>query len=261
MDISPKYRIDLISKLEIALMNKYDLEYCEYYIRAYQEEIDSFGNVDFDIAYSKEKGHGFDIDIRETLKNIGLASPEKLVKIAIDMGIETPDFIPSIPMFKNKLKADYKNAATSFEKAFKHVQKDPGEAIGHANSVLESIMKEILKKTPDYEKDASRGTRKPLLKDTLNTFSMNGTENTIPQSIRDIANALENITRGIETTRSDLTLIHGQDSDKPLIKDPTYAYFIVNACATVGLFLINMYEDKQSKNTNQAEITDDDLPF
>ncbi|MHB9630920.1 hypothetical protein, partial [Staphylococcus aureus] len=80
----------------------------------------------------------------KTLTFIAKEDSELLVKIAIDLGIETPDFIPSIPTFRNKLKDDYKNASTSFEKAFQNIEKDPAESVGNANSVLESIIKEIL---------------------------------------------------------------------------------------------------------------------
>ena len=61
------------------------------------------------------------------------------------MGIETPDYVPSIPTFRNKIKENYKNASETFEKAFREVENDPSLAIGLANSVLESIIKDILR--------------------------------------------------------------------------------------------------------------------
>ena len=70
---------------------------------------------------------------------------ELLLKVAIDMGVETPDYIPSIPTFRNKIKENYKNASETFEKAFREDEKDPSLAIGLANSVLESIIKDILR--------------------------------------------------------------------------------------------------------------------
>lgn len=65
--------------------------------------------------------------------------------MAIDLGVETPDFIPSIPTFKNELKSSYETAAQTFDKAFCNVEKDPNLAVGLANSALESIIKEISK--------------------------------------------------------------------------------------------------------------------
>lgn len=48
---------------------------------------------------------------------------ETLLKIAIDLGLDTPDFIPSIPMFKNELKSSFETAAQTFEKAYCNVEK------------------------------------------------------------------------------------------------------------------------------------------
>ena len=63
--------------------------------------------------------------------------------MAIDLGVETPDFIPSIPVFKNELKSDFETASQTFEKAYKNVEEDPSLAIGLANSALESIIKPV----------------------------------------------------------------------------------------------------------------------
>ena len=68
-----------------------------------------------------------------------------LLKVAIDIDVDTPEFIPSIPTFKNKLKSDYKTAYATFMKSFKQVENDPSLAVGLANSALESIIKEIIK--------------------------------------------------------------------------------------------------------------------
>ena len=32
----------------------------------------------------------------------------ELLKVAIDMGVETPEYIPSIPTFRNEIKENYK---------------------------------------------------------------------------------------------------------------------------------------------------------
>src|SRR5690606_21829868 len=82
------------------------------------------------------------IDLLRTLHSM---SGSEILKIAIDMGVDTPDFIPSVPTFKNELKADYKTAYETFIKAFKQIESDPSLAVGLANSALESIVKEILK--------------------------------------------------------------------------------------------------------------------
>lgn len=67
-----------------------------------------------------------------------------MLKIAIDVGVETPDLIPSIPVFRNEIKAEFESASAAFEKAFKQIEEHPDIAIGLANSVLESIIKAVL---------------------------------------------------------------------------------------------------------------------
>ena len=103
-------------------------------------EVDEWNNYweNFHII-QKESG---DIDLLRTLHSM---NGSDLLKMAIDMGVDTPDFIPSIPTFKNELKSDFKTAYDTFTKAFKQIESDPSLAIGLANSALESIVKEILK--------------------------------------------------------------------------------------------------------------------
>src|SRR5690606_34478340 len=89
--------------------------------------------------YQKDSG---EIDLLRTLHSM---SGGDLLKVAIEMGVDTPDFIPMIPTFKNELKSDFKTAYDTFTKAFKQIESDPSLAVGLANSALESIIKEILK--------------------------------------------------------------------------------------------------------------------
>ena len=99
------------------------------------------------------------IDLKKTLHQI---DGETLLKIAIDLGLDTPDFIPSIPMFKNELKSSFETAAQTFEKAYCNVEKDPSLAIGLANSALESIIKAILKDKRKCPYNITTGIHCPL---------------------------------------------------------------------------------------------------
>lgn len=145
-EISPVYRMELLKKVEKEIRNRYkNYKDVEQYMELNQMVYDGFGHVDFDISYFSEGKNKEKINLVETLRVIAKDIPDKLLKMAIDLGIETPDYIPSIPTFRNELKADYKNASTSFEKAFQNIEEDPAESVGYANSVLESIIKEILK--------------------------------------------------------------------------------------------------------------------
>lgn len=47
------------------------------------------------------------IDLNSTIHSM---PGDILLKVAIDLGVDTPDFNPSIPTFKNVIKSDYKTA-------------------------------------------------------------------------------------------------------------------------------------------------------
>ena len=74
----------------------------EAYIEKWREVYDDFGNANFYIQYKDEERKK--IDSKKTLHQV---DGETLLKMAIDLGIETPDFIPSVPTFKNELKSSY----------------------------------------------------------------------------------------------------------------------------------------------------------
>lgn len=254
MEISPAYKMQLIGLVESEIWSKFkSYKKVEQYVSFFQERYNAFGDTDFQIEYLNDN-----IRLTQTLGNIALDTPEKLLKIAIDLGIETLDFIPSIPTFKNKLKADYNNAAVSFEKAFQNIEEDPAESVSNTNSVLESIMKEILSDDSFSGVRTSNFTMNKLVKEIMNVFELNITSHEMPRELKSIGSALTTIAKSIEDLRSDKTLSHGQASSKYLKDDPMYEYFVVNACATVGLFLINFYEERFPKPTIN---TLDNLPF
>lgn len=205
----------------------------------------------------------FSVVIRDD-KNIDLNATihsmpgDLLLKVAIDLGVDTPDFIPSIPTFKNEIKSEYKTAYDTFTKAYKQIESDPSTAIGLANSALESIIKEILK---DYRiKSKVKGTETlyQLSSVILKEFNFISIEH--PKEIKTIGNSLLTANQAIEKLRSEKTNFHGKTNDDFLIEDTIYAYFIVNSVTTVGLFLNKFYNTKYPK----AEVIteeDDELPF
>lgn len=261
MEISPSYRMELLEKIEKTVWEKYSsYKRVEQYIKLNQTFYDRW-NTDFEIYYFMEGNNQGKINLSETLANVAIEIPDKLLKIAIDLGIETPDFIPSIPTFRNKIKADYKNAAKSFEKAFQNVEEDPQEAVGSANSILESIIKEILSDNRFADIDSSKSTNGKLVRQILKRFQLNLDSPELPDDMKVIGSSLTTVAKAIEDLRSDKTLHHGQESEKYLIDQPLYAYFVVNACATVGLFLIDFYENKFPKSDSSFGITEEDLPF
>lgn len=179
------------------------------------------------------------------------------------MGLETPDFIPSVPTFKNELKSSYETAAQTFDKAFCNVEKDPNLAIGLANSALESILKEMLKDERSQIQYDSRDTLSKLIKNICKAFRLNNGDS-LPQEVQTIAKSLIACSNAIEDLRSTKTEMHGKTQDDFIIKDPMCAYFVVNAVSTVGLFLLNYYMGKYPRQVNNARYEfdpDDDLPF
>jgi hypothetical protein len=162
-DISPKYIMELIPKVENVLWGMSDkakYQNVRRYIEKFHEEGDSWNNSDenFHIYYSDEDSKN--IDLAETLHRM---PSSLLIKIAIDLGIDTPGFLPVVPQFKNILKDQNQNAYQNFERATKNVYENPDQAVSLASSTLEGIIKTIL--TDVTFKDSAKAIKnKPLTK-------------------------------------------------------------------------------------------------
>lgn len=258
--ISPKYQMQLVNSVEKAIWDEYkSYKQVRLYIsKWYRNNYDpnGFNNYFWENFAIIEKPNG-EIDLTSTLHNI---SGTDLLKIAIDLGVDTPDFIPSIPTFKNELKSDYKTAYGTFTKAFKQIETDPSVAIGLANSALESIIKEILKDERISCKITGGETLYRLTLIILKEFNITNAEH--PKEIKTIGSSLLAINQSIEKLRSEKTDFHGKTDDDYLITDTIYTYFVVNAVATVGLFLNSYYKTKFPKpKIIIIEDEDEGLPF
>src|SRR5690606_23400079 len=131
--ISPKYQMKLVKSVHDAIWEEYkSYKEVSLYIDKWYEGDQWNNNWENFHIFQKESG---EIDLLRTLHSM---AGSDLLKVAIDMGVDTPDFIPSIPTFKNELKSDFKTAYDTFTKAFKQIETDPSLAIGLANSALES---------------------------------------------------------------------------------------------------------------------------
>jgi len=254
--ISPKYQMKLVSQVENMLFEEYSTpEKIEYYFQKwYEVKWDEMGDLNYENFHIYIDYSGT-IDITKILHNM----PERiLLKIAIDLGIDTPDFIPSIPTFKNEIKSDYKTASATFEKAIKQIETDPSLAIGLANSALESIIKEILKDKRVHSKIKGKETLYDLTSEILKVFQMYPNAD-MPTEIRNIGSSLLSINQYIEKLRSEKTNVHGKTSEEYVIQDSMYAHFILNSVTTIGLFLISYYKKKFPKIETSND--DSDLPF
>lgn len=222
----------------------------EYYFLKWQTfDSDSY-SYNFEIF---RKSDGF-IDSEKTLHCL---DQETLMKIAGDLGIETPYLLPSIPVIKNKFKDVEKTAFDAFSKSLKQIEENPDLAITLANSTLESIVKSLLVKIG----------KKFNKKDTLYTLSSTLLEefkifpkSDLPVEIKTIGSRLLSILENIEKIRSEKTASHGKLSEDYLVNENLYAYFIVNSVSTIGLFLINFYEKKYHIEI-ENEIVIEEMPF
>jgi len=262
--ISPKYQMKLVEDIENALWNMFTTSKyynVEKYLEKWQFFEDRYTDTGFHVGWTpqfeiKRQREGSSIDLKSTLHSI---DGETLLKIAIELGVDTPDFIPSIPIFKNVLKADYQTAYDTFVKAYKQIDEDPSLAIGLANSALESILKESLKDDRLASKITGGETLYKLTSIILKEFNL--TNENHPKEIKTIGNSLLAINQAIEKLRSEKTNFHGKTTDDYLINDSIYTFFVVNTVSTVGLFINSYYKTKYPKPKQAPVIQDDGLPF
>jgi hypothetical protein len=256
--ISPKYQMQLVDDIDKAIWSQYSsYKKVKLYIEKWHIIDEDWNNhwENFKIA-CKENG---EIDLLSTLHNI---DGETLLKIAIDSGVETPDFLPSLPIFRNEIKSSYETASATFERAFKQIEEHPDIAIGLVNSALESIIMEILKDERLITKFKDGETLYGLVQNLLKEFQLFPNSD-LPIEIRTMGSALLSASQSIEKLRSEKTNFHGKTNDDYFVKDSLYSYFVFNSVVTVGLFLNSFYRKKypklEVKNTNEPDK--DDLPF
>jgi len=256
-NISPKYLMKLVTDIDIAIWKEYNsYENVALYIDKWHVIEQGDWNNYYENFAIKKKSNG-QIDLKQTLHDI---QDELLLKIAIDVGVDTPDFIPSVPMFKNEIKSNYISANATFEKALKQIEVHPDIAIGLANSALESIIKEILKDERMSSKIKGNETMYVLSTVILKEFRLLSDTN-LPKEIKTIGNSLLTINQSIEKIRSEKTDFHGKTQEDYVIEDPLYTYFIVNSVTTIGLFLNSYYKLKFPKPIVEDNKVIDDLPF
>lgn len=272
--LSHSYVMDLIDTISETLFKKYQTyKKVEQYLKRWQKivryEQDGYYNerypiFNFELIYKDETGEK--IDAINTLNQL---DDELIIQMAIDLKIEVIGVIYSIAKIEGLDKTDYRQAKIIFDDAVKRVYDKPDEAIGLANSALESIIKHILeqgKLNVKYKKNDTLYNLTQTILKGLGYFPSKDTENNIKQ----IGSSFLNTAQAIESLRSEKTKFHGKDSSQNIIEDPLYACFIVNSVATLGNFLISFYEKKytdklDTKVIENSElndlIPDDEIPF
>ena len=258
MEISPKYQMKLIKDVETAIWEEFrTYKDVLFYIRKWHESEYSWNSEsweNFAIEFKDEERQN--IDLSSTLHNM---NGETLLKVAIDLGVDTPDFIPSIPTFRNEIKSDYETASATFEKAFRCIESDPDTAIGLVNSALESIIKEILKDERIAVKRSSKDTLYSLAQSICKAFY--NSDGDMPIEVKTMTSSLLSLSQSVEKMRSEKTCFHGKTKDDYILDNPLYVYFVVNAVCTVALFLMSFYKAKYKPLSPIEEAEDLDLPF
>jgi hypothetical protein len=255
--ISPKYKMTLIDNINTKIWELYEsYKKVEFYIEKWISYVSVDWSFEEEATFIIKRDSKNNIDLLATLNKI---DSETLLKIAIDLEIETPDFIPAIPTFKNEIKSEYINASHTFQKAFKEIEEHPDLAIGLANSTLESIIKEILKdnifdkKLSEFNSKTLYDLTNQILKE-LSLFP----QSDMPNEIKAIGSSMLSMNKNIEQLRSNKSRFHGKLEEDILINESIYAYFIVNSVTTIGLFLISFYKTKfKTEETDEIE----EIPF
>lgn len=261
MLILPSYKMALLERLKDAIWARYtSYEKVKAYFEIWQDahvkgnECGYFDLEFTDVLCAKT-------DVLRTLKNM---DNETLLKVAIDLGVDTPGFLPSIPIFRNEIKSEYSTASEILERAYSKIGTEPDVSISLANSALESVIKEILKATNSEEKWTSKDTLTSLVKFICAEFRLKANGD-LPMQIRTISSSLISACKAIEELRSDMTSAHGKTDEDYLINNPMYALFIFNSVCTVAMFLKAFYEAKYKENNQGVEelpLTEEcDLPF
>lgn len=261
-DISPLYMTQLADKVENKLWGFFEgskyKKVRRYIERWHSEEAYSWEN--FEIYFIDDDHEK--IDLGETLAKM---PNEILIKIAIDMGVETPGLIPEIPRFKNVLKESNENALQMFIQATKLIYEKPDEAVVLSESTLEGVVKTICNDSR-LQIDSNlvkAGPQKKLIKELIKALDLSAGVN-MPPELSSLAEHLREASDSIREIRNSKTAAHGKIQDEYVIDDPLWAEFIVNSCATLGLFLYFFYKRKFPEDSNSESddgFNTDNIPF
>lgn len=257
-DISPLYMQRLKGRVENALWNLFagsKYRQVEEYVRRWH---DDGGSIWENFCIFEKDGR---IDLSRTLAGM---PNDILIKMAADIGVETPGLLPSIPVMKNILNQNNTNVYMNFERAVKDVYEHPDRSVALAASTLEGVFKTILQNSdPDIQ------AKNPSLSElTVKAVKqlIGECDASAPREIRTLASQLRGLGSTIDDLRSDKSTAHGKAAGDYVIDDELWAEAVVNATATLGLLLWRLHErscaEAKVTSTDQSIPTyDDDIPF
>lgn len=256
--ISPLYMQKLKNRVEGALWNLFDeskYRQVEEYIRRWHEDD---GNFWENFCVYRKDDH---IDLSHTLAEM---PNDILVRLAADIGVETPGMLPCIPVMKNILSQNNTNAYMNFERAVSNVYDHPDQSVALAASSLEGVIKTICQgidfESPIKNLSLSELTNKAV-KELIGVCDAD-----TPQEIKTLATQIRGLGNTIDNLRSDKSTAHGKAAGEYVINDELWAETVVNATATLGILLWRLYERFCNSKGIKADVQplsvyDDEIPF
>src|SRR5690606_28941250 len=120
--ISPKYQMQLINSVQDKIWEEFkSYKNVLFYIKKWHQSSEGYNWNDHWENFSIHLDVNGNIDLLSCSHSM---NGGELLKIAIDLGVDTPDFIPTIPLFKNEIKEQYVNVYDTFLKSVKNIETD-----------------------------------------------------------------------------------------------------------------------------------------
>lgn len=179
--------------------------------------------------------------VEQLLSNV---SDNIILQIARELEIETPKTVTITSNTLNDYlnREGFQSATHDFERALEYLQSDVEQALGSASSTLESICKSILDAFSEgYPKDESM---QPLLKAVFDKMDLSPEGHADPD-IKRVLGGLLNSAIGIGVLRTKYSGAHGKGHEqKKKSLAERHARLAVNATTTIGLFLVETYNER-----------------
>ena len=245
MKVSPKYMVTLLKTIGDELWkiapegSKYQM--VESYMKRWQEDIYN--------VYDEPIGKNFEIirrpdndciDLMRTLSSIN--DDMLLIKIATDLGIETPGLLPITPeKFKNTLSNINTSAENDFKRAIELLYEKPAESIAIATSALDGLTITIINsgKLQTNKKPAGKKLTERM-SFILKTYKQNHSD-IFTEELKATTGNLNGLTSSIDNVRGRGTPVHGRENGKKLADDTIFASLVVNSVSTLGLFIWDFF--------------------
>lgn len=227
--MKPKERLDLISTIGRALQQDMSTVDINTYLSA-------FGIVTQDIQMANSKW----IYVKELLAEV---NDNTVIKVAKDLGLVTPaDPLTSstgdLKEFLERYSID--TCIDDFDRALNAIDTDPASAVGMASTTLETICKAILdSKEVSYPKDQSLTSLYKAVQSELNLSPGSHAD----PDLKRILGGLFNSAAGLASLRTKFSTFHGRGS-KQYRLGKRHARLAINCMATVGLFLLETYDER-----------------